>query len=138
MNHLNYFNCGLNHDTAICEFPWMIHRCPRCLVLSLDGSGHTNPCLPLNTIGSFRTDISSWVPMSVFGIRVRDAAQVLYLDSVDERFVPNVDGPKTLLSPSIEGIFQFNVNDSNYKQIDFNAVSIKRFSVIFAILVKGT
>lgn len=57
---LRCFNCNGNHDVAICDMPAYTMVCSNCLVISLDGSQHKSPCMPINRISSIRNSLLAY------------------------------------------------------------------------------
>lgn len=132
VNQTACFNCGKIHSTC-CEFPIYFSRCYRCLVISFDGSGHTSPCAPVNTISGIRSDIFVKTPLPLLKLRLkRSESTIHYLNLEDGRFKQFTDG-KMLLVSATDGLFSFKESD-NYNILSYDASSIKRMSFIVAVL----
>lgn len=124
-------NCGSDqHHTGSCPEPNDIHCCPRCLFTSLDGTGHTTPCFPRNTISGFRSNVYAITPKTLFKLRFNDPnGKMLVLNDDIGNFVNIPDD--ILFSPATEGVFQFlKTLDGNAQLVTYRAASVKRFSII--------
>lgn len=127
------FNCGENHSIESCELPTYFWHCPRCLVVSFDGSNHSQPCLPINTISLTRINIISRETVPLFSLRFACAeCSVVYM-SENGRFE---ELPKTLLSPVVNCIINYEIS-TTYNFLTVSASSFSRFSVLIAIFQKG-
>lgn len=126
-------NCGGNHMTGSCDYPNFLHRCHRCLVTSLNGTGHQSPCYPENTVSCFRSDVYASSLIELFTIRFADTETNLFnFDNSNQEFSPLTDKFK-YLSPSREGIFTASKTLTGNRTITYEASSVKRFSIIFAV-----
>lgn len=125
------FNCGQNHATGLCSFPSILNRCPRCLVISLDGNGHSSPCYPINTVTSFRSDVYALRPAKLFGMRFAQGS-IFSFDKAAGQFVEVTDDFQ-LISPATEGIFYSSKTNLGFRSIFYDAISVKRFSIMFAV-----
>lgn len=132
MGRIACFNCGGIHST-VCEFPTYFKRCYRCLVISLDGSGHTTPCAPINTISALRTDIFARSPLPLFKLRLNKNESSMHYLNMDVGRFEEVTGGRMLLSSATDGYLSFNETD-NYIIMSYGATCFKRMSFVVALL----
>lgn len=126
------FNCGKFHGMASCEFPIYLSRCYRCLVISFDGTGHTSPCAPVNTISGLCKDIFARMPLPLFKLRLKKNDSCLhYLDMDIGQFV-NMDDGQMLLSSATDGLFSFK-KSNDFHTLTYEACSLKRLSFVIAV-----
>lgn len=127
--------CGGTHETGMCGYPNFLHRCPRCLVISLDGTGHSTPCYPTHTVSSFRSDVYALSPTTLLAMRFPQG-KVFSFDKANGQFIEVADDFK-LLSAATEGMFYASKTDDGLRTIFYDAISIKRFSIMFAVRNKN-
>lgn len=129
-------NCSTVHHTGYCEFPsyWLL--CYRCLVISLDGSGHSNPCAPVNTISGLRTDIFAQPLFEIYKIRIgHRAGDMFYLNSLSGQF-EQFENHQKLSSAHTEGLFSFK-SVEHHQILSYDASSFYRFSIVIAVFSGG-
>lgn len=132
MGEITCFNCGGLHS-LYCEFPTYFVRCYRCLVISFDGSGHSPPCAPMNTISGTRKDIVAKTPLDIFKMRLHtNQGSVHYLNMWTGQFKEMTDG-LNLLSIATDGLFSFKKSES-HGTFSYVATSFNRFSFVIAVL----
>lgn len=124
-------NCGNDHATGMCDYPNFMHRCPRCLVTSLNGTGHSTPCYPTHTVSSFRSDVYALSPTTLFAMRFPQG-KIFSFDKASGQFIEVEDDFK-LLSAATEGMFSASKTVDGLRCIFYDAISIKRFSIMFAV-----
>lgn len=128
---------SLNNAIPLANLPFAdvspnhYHRCPECLVFSLDGRGHISPCAPLRSISPRRKHMYSDTMTTVFQLRFDQQCSIQIFDS-EHRVFFNVDPGLKLHNDIIEGIFSFKKLQSDQTVMSYNAVSIKRFAIVFA------
>lgn len=128
------FNCGCIHSTQKCEMPNYFRRCYRCLIISFDGSGHCQPCAPINSISELRQEICSKKPLVMFQLRLKHNGGVMHhLNGISRRFEELTDG-HCLLSQSTNGLFSFKTHISS-DVLSYMATEYRRFSVAIAVWV---
>lgn len=126
------YNCG-NVHSIICPFPTYYQRCHRCLVISLDGSGHTAPCAQINTISGTRADIFAKKSVPLLKLRLsKQDASLHFLNTDIGQFEEMTNGQQLICSATDGYISMSEAND--YRYISYNAASFKRMSFIVAVL----
>lgn len=118
--------------------PQMLHRCPDCLLITPNGEGHTNPCPPRHTISVPRENIFSKTMTTVFKIRLANPSYVLKVMNSETNMFMDVSSGLSLFNDIIEGVFSFKTFDSGSTVMTFEATSIKRFSIIFAVFIRNS
>lgn len=128
----NCFNCGNVHSMR-CEFPTYFSRCYRCLVISFDGSGHTPPCAPENTISEICKDIFAKSPLPLLKLRLdKSECDIHYLNINSGQFEEFSDC-QVLLSSATDGIFSFK-EAKHYGILSYDATSFMRMTFVVAVL----
>lgn len=123
------------HTQSECTHPNFLLKCRKCLVYSLDGSGHTSPCRPNGEIVRFRTDIYAEEPSTVFKMRfAMGGDEVYYLNYGTQRFETIIG--KELHAHEVDGVFLARKIDEK-DVIEFHATSLNRFSVAIAFFSEG-
>lgn len=136
MQYKHCYNCGLIHDVECCEYPSYSLKCYRCLVVSYDGSGHTPPCQPLNTVSAMRSNIFARCIVPLYKIRIeKNEVEAYFLSSATGQFVTLTE-KRTLFSPSTDGMFTYH-SGQRVNILDYNASSLIRHSVLIAIFDEG-
>lgn len=108
------------------------HRCSECLVISSDGRGHLRPCPPTNTISMLRSNVYSRPISRLFEIRFEDPRyRILLLNNETGDFV-DVNPNMVMNNEILEGFFSFKTVRSGKCVMSFDAVSVKRFAILFA------
>lgn len=67
------------HAIELCSCPNYFENCSQCLVVSLDGNGHSDSCRSINTKSEFRADIYGKMPMPIFKMRIENPHDVLHV-----------------------------------------------------------
>lgn len=112
-------------------------RCYRCLVISHDGSGHTSPCMPINTISKIRSDIYMKSLHRMVQLRLkRSHCDMHYLNMVSGRF-ESLSDIQSLFCPAVDGIFAIKTSE-DYSLISYRASTFMRFSIAIAVLINGS
>lgn len=132
-------NCGQAHSTDSCGFPNYIIKCPVCLVLSLDGTGHSSQCRTVNDsrASSLRTHIYVEHPIPMFKMRVENEKDLLYMFNKFTGTFNAVNDGCHLYAHSIDGAFEIKRNDEQQHLVEFNATSLHRFSMAIAFFSQG-
>lgn len=128
------YNCGaFDHMTQNCSFPDYILQCNRCLVISFDGSGHTAPCAPVNTVSLLRTNIYVKPLLPMFKMRMaKTQGTIHYLSNETGRFEDLIDA-QVLMSAVTDGVFMFADHFANYRVLSYKGCRYRRFSIIIAV-----
>lgn len=130
-------NCGKEHANKNCAFPNYLVNCPKCLVVSFDGNGHTNPCRSAQ-VSSFRSDVYGRIPQPIFKLRIRNANDVLHqFNHITGTFVRIDQDSMCIHAHAVDGAFQIKRNQNRQLLIGFDATSVKRFSLAFAFFSEG-
>lgn len=126
-------NCGAKHSIQACTMPFFTKHCTGCLLVSLDGNEHENPCQYTNKISLIRKDILSNNALTLYQMGYSNSdVKAYYLDN--GQFVPVVTRTK-LVSPPAEAIITFQNIDNQARQfIVFKQASFQRCSVLIAVL----
>lgn len=109
-------------------------RCFRCLVTSFDGSGHSTPCTPLNTISQLRDNILAVETVPMFKFNIATSEGTLYY-LMGGQFKEVDDGLKLFVAAT-DGLFTFQETEHN-TIASYEAGFFNRFSFLFAILIEG-
>lgn len=126
------YNCNQNHETTNCDRPYYIKHYVGCLVVSLDGSEHEKPCMPINKIMPIRDDILAANTYNVFHlICSKSNGQLYYLHEADGVFKKISERVKLTSSPAEMLITFKETQDSQC--IVFQQTIFKRCSVLLAI-----
>lgn len=125
------WNCGGNHNVSMCNFPELMHCCPKCLVVSLDGHSHLKPCQPTNRISRFRPNIFAEKPTKLFEVVFSAIDVDLFFLNNDGQFENITD--THLLSVAVDGLLSAKTNGTMHC-LTFQATSYARSSMIFAVL----
>lgn len=115
--------------------PNVWYRCPHCLTITPEGDGHQNPCPPKYTISAPREHILSSSMMPILKLKSLKAKMMVF-DHERSTFI-EVDDQLSFINDIIDGIFTFKTFESGDTVMTFEASSIKRFSIIFAVLYKN-
>lgn len=129
-------NCSKVHDSGYCMYPFYWVPCCRCIVFSLDGSGHMMPCGEVNTISPFRDIILSQPLIAMYTMRLsKRLGDMLFLNRESGRF-ELFENKQRLTNSYIEGLFMFKSTE-NYNVLSYGASTFTRFSVVIAVLSNG-
>lgn len=115
--------------------PSRYHPCPECLVVSNDGCGHVLPCPPKRTISGRREQLITSTMNKVFQLRFEEDCHIKVLNGDTGKFI-DVRPGTSFFNEVIEGIFSFKATPNNRSVLTFDAVSIKRFSMVFGFFYK--
>lgn len=124
-----------NGTTFVRSDPNFVHRCQECLLITPTGHGHISPCPPRNTISCLRDNIYSQETTLLFQIRFENPNQNIQI--LNNGAFEDVDSNTTMMNDVIEGIFTFKTVTSGRKVMTLNAVSMKRFSILFCFCNKN-
>lgn len=126
-------NCGAKHSIQACAMPFFTKHCTGCLLVSLDGNEHENPCQYTNKISLIRKDIMSNNALTLFQLGYLNSdVKAYYLDN--GQFIP-VDTQAKLFSPPTDAIITFqNIDNQARQSIVLRQASFKRCSVLIAVL----
>lgn len=128
------FNCGSDHDVSECKDPNIWIKCPRCLVLSMDGSGHSQGCRMNGTASAVRSNIYALKPLDMFMMRVKNPDDSVFVLNKKTNAFEIVEGNLTMLANSVDGIIMIGKSDDGHVLIRYSAASMKRFSIQFAFV----
>lgn len=125
-------NCNKHHDMMICDLPWFTSHCTGCLVISVDGYGHENPCMVKNKISSIRPDVLARNTLTLFRLSFSmNDAKMVYMNN-DSTF-SELDRQVKLLSGPAESILTVEDED-NEQSIALKQVSFKRCCILLGYL----
>lgn len=124
-------NCDGQHSSDVCDWPQFMHNCHQCLVTSLDGRSHCNPCQPINRKSIFRENIFAKLQKELFTIMFREReTSVLILNKYGA--FEEIGNSLHCLSVPTDGLLSFGLqNDINALKYSVN--SLARCSILFAI-----
>lgn len=128
------FNCGSDHDISECNDSSHWIKCPRCLVSSMDGSGHSQSCRLKGTPSGIKSNIYALEPIEMFMMRVKNADDAVFILNKKTKAFEIVEENVTMLANCIDGIFMIGKSANGRVLIRFSATSMKRFSIEFAFL----
>lgn len=127
-------NCGRGHDISKCDWPYYAKNCSNCLVTSINGAGHSNPCNTINRITPLRSDILSINALPIFEL-VFTKAEVIGHFLIDGVFKQMNERTKLLSAPARSVI---SISDENGKRhISLRQNKIRRCCVLIAIKDKS-
>lgn len=131
-DNLVCLNCGSNHETLDCNDPNLWIKCPRCLVSSMDGTGHSLTCRLAGTTSGIRSNIYALKPLDMFMMRTKNLNDELYFLNNETNSFEIVKKSLTLLANAVDGVFKFGKATDGRMLIQFMGTSIKRFAIAFA------
>lgn len=100
---LRYLNCNKGHNVEQCYFPTFTAHCSGCLIVSIDGSQHENPCMPINRISKIRSDLLARNALTLFRlIYSPNEVEMLYLTK--DHIFTHFERQRKLLSAPTESI----------------------------------
>lgn len=112
-------------------------RCEECLVIALDGQNHLPPCPPQNTRSIMRSDIYCRQLMRLLQIRFDNPKNKIQVLNNDSGAFVDVTQDTVFNNEIIEGMFTFKVLDNGRTVLTFDSISMNRFAILFAVLVKN-
>lgn len=107
--HQKCINCNGRHAAENCTFPAYTVHCSGCLVLSLNGHGHENPCQPINKVGLIRSNLFATNALTLFKMAsAKTDGRILYMNNdgvFAEMFerIKLVSGPAETLITQVRG-----------------------------------
>lgn len=127
-------NCGRAHDISVCDWPYYAKSCSNCLVTSINASGHSNPCNPINRISPLRSAILSINALSIFELVFTKDEVVGHL-LVNGQFTQMNEQMKLISTPAQSVV---TISDQNGKRhIALKQNKIRRCCVLIAIKDKS-
>lgn len=95
----------LAYDISERNEPNLWIKCPRCLVSSMDGSGHSKSCRLQGTESGVRSNIYALKLLEMFMIRVKNQEDLLYILNKNTNAFEIVNDNLTISANSVDGIF---------------------------------
>lgn len=112
-------------------------RCPECLVISTNGSGHKPPCPPLHTASLLRENIFSCEMNQMFQIRFENPNEKIQILNEEGTFM-DLSSDMILHNDIIGGVFCFkNLASSGKTVLTYTGIEARRFTILFAFFRKG-
>lgn len=134
---LRCYNCNKGHNVENCCLPNFSTHCRGCLVVSFDGSGHENPCMPVNKISEIRSDILARNALTLFRLNYSPKDTQIFILTKDKAFAEFAGNYKALSAPA-ESILSHQVIDPEKEhRIMMKQTSFKRCSILFAVFDKA-
>lgn len=125
-------NCSSNmHDITDCDMPIYSMHCKHCLVVSIDGTMHENPCMNTNAKSEIRRDIFAKNALTLFQLMFSNKDGPLLCLLEDGQFHPFTPAIKLLSIPA-ESILTVHHTD-NQKCIALKQVTFKRCNILIVV-----
>lgn len=124
-------NCGRGHQLEDCEWPFFQKTCSNCLVMSINGTGHSSPCNVLNRISLMRTNILCYSALLIFELKysLKEVQAYIIIDGAFQHM--NLQTP--LISAPAESLLFIDATMNNTQCISLKQAKLKRCSILFAI-----
>lgn len=116
------------------EIPNYFIPCSRCLVVSLDGSGHSSPCAPINNISPLRDNILAVQPITMYQFKIDKKEGTLYY--LNDGQFHEADEQLQLFAALTDGLFTFKETEHSVIA-SYESGSFHRFSILIAVLIDG-
>lgn len=125
-------NCNENHRLDSCDLPLFTSHCTSCLVMSLDGGHHSNPCRPINKISAIREDIMASNALTLIRWQHKFGEGEIFYLANNSNFTP-LNAKTKLISPVAESLITVE-SESDGISIALKQTSYKRCSFLLAYL----
>lgn len=133
VNNAMCYNCNGNHESDECNWPEFMHCCDQCLVTSLDGHFHTNPCRPINRPSIFRPNIFAKQQTKLFQIVfMKDDVSLAVLNEQGQFNV--VGKPVYHLSIAADCLIEIEIQNQIIA-LNYSVSTFARASFLIAVLV---
>lgn len=123
-------NCGKNHTISKCMYPYYTVHCTGCLVVSLNGSHHINPCQPINKVSIIRSSILAENVTKLFNMSYESHDMNLYY--LQDGTFHEISSATKLISSAAESCLIFNAEQNKW-QMSLLQSSFKRCSILIAV-----